>query len=456
MEKRDFVIIPPAIISSEGVPFEIRETDTPGVFTTWSGTERNYGSGNTTYIAYTYSKDRNTVYYSCEKTGYTLSIDEPGEHQVFIMGEKEYVTPRNKQIAGFDESMLTLPDGAVGWADDEKGRFTAVYDKYQPTKFFSGENDPDYYKGTRIYHTAGKTRVREITIPAVSKPLKPTSIGVIADAHINYLLEEDKLDAELLFTNQTRLWAKGGAFFDRTKKAVEFASAYDAVMLAGDIADFLTRGSLEFMKKEIFEKYDNFYYAAGGHDVTKNMETGLGDKTPLEERMALLQSYVPNDIIYHSVVINDSVMCVLMYNNGMSYRPGQAEKLEADIRLSREKGYTLLIFQHEPVATKNPLYSETACMDSCNDPIKVEFNYCGKRSVFGAGLEENPDTIAVRDLILGNADVIRGLICGHRHYNYFVELDAHTPDGRDAVIPQYVVRACAYDAGGCVTKLTVG
>ncbi len=453
----DFVIIPPRILSSEGVPFEVTETDKKGVFATWSGTDRNYGWGNTTYMAYTYSKDGNTVYYSWEKTGYTLTLDEPGEYQLFIVGEKEYLTPREKRIEGFDESMLALPEGAFGWADDEKGRFCAVYDRYQPTKFFSGEEDPDYYKGTRIYHTAEKTRVREIKIEPVSKDKKTTDIGVIADAHINFLSEEDKLDAELLFTNRTRLWARNGAFFDRTRSAASFASVYDAVVLAGDIADFLTRGSLDFMKRELFDKYSHFYYAAGGHDVTKNMETGFGDKLPLEERMALLQSVCPNDIVYHSVVINDSVMCVLMYNNGMTYRDGQAEKLEADIKLARERGYTILIFQHEPVATKNPLYSETKCMDpGCSDPIKLTFNYCGSKSVFGAGLEPSPATVAVRDLILGNADVIRGIICGHRHYNYFIEVDAHTPDGCPAVIPQYVVRACAYDAGGCVTKITVG
>lgn len=42
-------------------------------------------------------------------------------------------------------------------------------------------------------------------------------------------------------------------------------------------------------------------------------------------------------------------------------------------------------------------------------------------------------------LVVTNADVVRGVFCGHRHSNMVSEIVAETPDGTAATVPQYVV-----------------
>lgn len=60
----------------------------------------------------------------------------------------------------------------------------------------------------------------------------------------------------------------------------------------------------------------------------------------------------------------------------------------------------------------------------------------------------------VYDIITNNADVIKGIFCGHVHNDHYVEVKAKTSDGQDAVIPQYVLTAAFYDKGH-VLKITV-
>ena len=46
-----------------------------------------------------------------------------------------------------------------------------------------------------------------------------------------------------------------------------------------------------------------------------------------------------------------------------------------------------------------------------------------------------------------NADVIRGIFCGHWHSDFYTEILAETPDGKKTVIPQYVLTGNMYDKG---------
>ena len=70
-------LILPQIKAPTGEAFEITPTDTPGVFKTYSGSDLNFGYGNTTYIAYVYSNDGRSMFYSDSRTNFTSPFPNP-------------------------------------------------------------------------------------------------------------------------------------------------------------------------------------------------------------------------------------------------------------------------------------------------------------------------------------------------------------------------------------------
>ena len=57
------------------------------------------------------------------------------------------------------------------------------------------------------------------------------------------------------------------------------------------------------------------------------------------------------------------------------------------------------------------------------------------------------------NLITSNADVIKGCFSGHKHCDFYTEINAKTADGTATVIPQYIVIGAAY--GPNVLKIKV-
>lgn len=68
--------------------------------------------------------------------------------------------------------------------------------------------------------------------------------------------------------------------------------------------------------------------------------------------------------------------------------------------------------------------------------------------------EGDAATEQIYDLIRNNADVIKGTFCGHQHFDYYTEIVAKTADGKDTIIPQYIMCA-AYRHNGHLMKITV-
>ena len=124
-------LIHPQIKAPTVEAFEITPTDTPGVFKTYSGSDLNFGYGNTTYIAYVYSNDGRSMFYSDSRTNFTLTIPEPGEYKVHICAEKDYVAHNGKYILGFSGIKPMKTDAVPEWKDDMAGTISAAW---RPTK----------------------------------------------------------------------------------------------------------------------------------------------------------------------------------------------------------------------------------------------------------------------------------------------------------------------------------
>ena len=684
-------IAPPLMRASTGEYFKVNGTDSFGVFETFSGRTLNFGYGLTSYICYAYSSDGRKVYYSNSDTGYTLTLPESGEYQLYIAGEADYTAASGKNIKGCSTSMLKLPAGATGWTDDNNGAISAVmsaesqlyindgyvlnvyadgqvfdiaslehaqpegrvflgwsldesgnnyptdneitlnsgdklyaqfaeskfdiigaqirltgeqglrfitetndsfinevlssadygsvvfvtkylggdellldteysygnktyasksvkaeklfsYDentgtiqytvciidilpenyireytvrpyarytdkngnsrvyygdqystgvfavanyalrtddslsaedkevfeeinsiglaaKEAPIAYTSGSSsstEEDYRHGKVIYTTESGVKVCEIHVPAKGTASSGAEIAVVTDTHINVVDDNDMYDAEVQYTNQTRAWCRGGATVPGTEKAIKFASMYDQMVVTGDIIDYLSLGALETVKRIAFDPYPEGMYVLGGHDVTKNMETGYADQLSLEQRQEILRQYWPNDMFYTSRVINGSVICIQLDNGCSQYWDSQVALIENDLNTARENGYTVLIFQHEPLGTGNP--EDTAVPSLCPDAdsAKVTYNFYGSAHIGGNGKNDTAASKAVYELITNNGDIIGGIFAGHRHYRYYTEILAKTADGEDCVIPQYVLRSCAYETNGFVTKIVFG
>ena len=328
------------------------------------------------------------------------------------------------------------------------------------------EDDPvtppeNQYKNLWEYKTeADGVTAREVTIKT-QKGGDPLEIIQITDLHFNYCTEEDLKDPVLKSTYENRKWLridyannKRGSL-DNALRCLEYAKNADQLVVTGDILDYLSQGTLDLTKKHIFDAFPNVMACLGNHDAVRQMQGTVAENTTLEERMEILKSAWIHDADYYSKVLDERVMLIQMNNaSDPSQKYGcfwdhQVEPLKNDLALAREKGYTVLLFYHIPLATGNPAdYSITASMvgDKNGSVRNLYTQGVGKLSS-GASKE-------VYNLITNNADIIGGAFCGHTHNDFYTEIKAKNADGTDAVIPQYVLMGVPYGKGN-ILRITV-
>lgn len=99
-----------------------------------------------------------------------------------------------------------------------------------------------------------------------------------------------------------------------------------------------------------------------------------------------------------------------------------------------------MIFYHIPIATGD---ADAGLIS----PLRVNSNTERDFSIFGNSHKTKDDSNKVYNLIVNNADVIKGAFCGHLHSDYYTEIIAKNSDGTDAVIPQYILTGTPYDKG---------
>ena len=148
----------------------------------------------------------------------------------------------------------------------------------------------------------------------------------------------------------------------------------------------------------------------------------------------------------------NKVLAIAMLDHEARFREVQLHKLQQDLNLARQNGYTVLIFVHEPFATRNPLYRVFQGEDTMHlgDPSGYPYDFCdgAARNTYMVGSEDCDDTTkAVYQLITHSADVVKAVFAGHCHSDIHLEIIAQTPDGTPAVIPQFISTALAYGAG---------
>ena len=279
-------------------------------------------------------------------------------------------------------------------------------------------------------------------------------IDQITDVHFNYCNENDLQNEELVDTLQYRKWLAGAASVKGIRNALTMAKYADQIVVTGDTLDYLSEGAMELTQREIWDPFPEALICLGGHELTREMQTGKPDREPLEARLAVLEAFWKHDMYYASRVLGDKALVCAMDNSRGRYKPCVAEKLRKDIGMAREKGLVVLLFQHEPIDTGKPEDEACPTLWECDGKV---YNF---RRCIGSPLRETDEATAeVLSLIRENGDIIRGIYCGHLHSAYYTEIPAgYTENGirYTANIPQYVLEGNPYNGqSGHVLRILV-
>ena len=284
---------------------------------------------------------------------------------------------------------------------------------------------------------------------------RPFMIGAVADLHFNVCNQQDRLDEELVYTEQCRIWPENLKWVIPAAKALEACDFCDATVVLGDTLDYLSTGALNYTRANLFKKYPDAMVALGGHDYTKQMQTEKPNLLPLDERLDMLRAVWPHDIHYYSRELAGKIIAVVLDNSQSKYLPCQVEKLESDIKKAREEGKIVLIFQHEPITSKNPNEAEVRAVIENKGTHKTKMIGIDPKIIGGA---ERCDEITVKvyDLITKNADVVKAIFTGHWHSQFYSEVVASYENGGEAVptfIPQYVISGSPYHEAGMLARI---
>lgn len=226
---------------------------------------------------------------------------------------------------------------------------------------------------------------------------------------------------------------------------LRYAAGFDYTVATGDLIDGLHTDLTKWFKDSLVNN-PNTMLTLGNHEWNPTK----GTPEQMSDRYALLQEYWPNNVVYSSVVVKNKVMLIQLDNSQNEFCTEQIAKLQADLTIARDKGYTVLLFYHVPLCTKNPAETGVKALLPF-DPTQIHKYNFSRGHLCGTA---DDATGQVYDIITNNADVIKGAFCGHLHEDIYTEIVAKTPDGKDAVIPQYINHAARYD-NGHVLKITV-
>ena len=269
----------------------------------------------------------------------------------------------------------------------------------------------------------------------------------ITDTHLNHINIKDfeEKNPSVLSTLEYRRGFRGESTFDNLEKIMKLAPLFDKLIVTGDVIDYLTWGALELTEKYIYDQCPDALLAVGGHDITRVMQGRVADSDSLKSRYDVLKTIWRNDLYYHSEVLADKAMLVVLNNGEGKYYGFQIEKLKNDIQKAKKQNLVILLFQHEPLCTKNPKETDVTPLWEGDADAGRNFyeDYLGKE-------DDGSDTAKMYRLITENADVIRGIFCGHAHNEFYTEIVAsYVQDGivKQTIIPQHVLQGVPYEEG---------
>ena len=310
--------------------------------------------------------------------------------------------------------------------------------EHWPQTISGSSQKPDYW----LYRTGDGIIERQVWIDSGKALQEPITIGQLTDLHFNLCDEVDlaQNDPVLMSTYQNRKWLANGASVKNAKQCLEHTASFDQTVITGDVLDYISHGNLALLNEVVWTPYPDTLVALGNHEPCIRMQGQVPEQLTIQERYAILQeAWLPyHDPIYTSRLIADTVLVIVMDNSQLRYDEQIVPRLEKDLQLARANGYTVLLFQHVPLWSNNPIEKQLPVIHYNGYPF-IDLYTDG----MAYGAEEGSATQQVYDLITSNADVIKGIFCGHEHGTFTSRIIC--PDG--SVIPQYIQTGTCYNNG---------
>lgn len=308
-------------------------------------------------------------------------------------------------------------------------------------------------KGFKVHNLENGLKVSELELDFYGNGDK-TEIVHLTDAHLNYVNEYDFLqnDPAVMSTREHRIWCCEGQTVPQILRAMEYASFADKIVLTGDMMDYFSHGCYQltdrlcFSNSEIsiyYNDYPKVVATLGNHELMKQMEGKVASTTTESEHFSALQKFWPNDLSYHSEIVSNKcgknpVKIILLDNSHAGYLNSEIpQRLSADIVDARIKGMPVLIFQHVPLFTG----ISDDFVGLFNPKLKYDMRY----SACKAGARRKLDD-EVYTTITENADIIKGVFCGHLHDQFYSEI-LGTGKSKNYTIPQYIVQSSCSGKG---------
>lgn len=225
---------------------------------------------------------------------------------------------------------------------------------------------------------------------------------------------------------------------ENTQRCMNYAASYDQTVITGDTINYISQTQFDLLQRMIWDNDPTALVVLGNHDT-------LMDTATIEQRYQMVQDVWKHNVYYTSKVIKNKAMVIQLDNSLGYFWPEQVSQLKEDIEIAHKNGYVVLIFIHMALRTNNPTYDKCVSFYPSGTAVKL-----GTSGVYNS----TPATEEVYSLLTDNADVVKGVFAGHVHANYYMEINAKTSDGKDAVIPQYILSP-VYSDNGMVMKITV-
>ncbi|MBQ4552172.1 MAG: metallophosphoesterase [Clostridia bacterium] len=273
----------------------------------------------------------------------------------------------------------------------------------------------------------------------------------LTDIHLSYLNLQDfeeKNPVVMSTYDERRSSFNREDVFRNLDRVMSLAPLFDKTIVTGDVMDYLTWGALEYTQRYLYDRHPAVLLSPGGHDVSRRCQGKVADTSSLASRYEMLKTVWQQDVYYHSEVLGDKVMLVLLNNGENRYYAHQTEKLRADIERARRENLIILLFQHEPICTHNE--KETAVTPLWVNLSPAPRDYCNGVYFIGNTHKTEDESMEMYRLITESADVIKAVFCGHMHNEVYTEIagtDYSSGEAKPVLIPQYILDAAAYDKG---------
>lgn len=391
---------------------------------------------------------------SCEET-VTSDGKTQAEYLTYTLGKRG----TDIQFMISNHLLKTASEALVSadFPEDAKASVSAAIDALRADAWTSDKiktltGSPEDYDTYR-YTFGGAPNIREIHMTSNKPETEDVHIVEFNDIHFNYFnaIDNEEQIPALMATKAERSWMAGGTSKTSARSSLRYARYADLMVLNGDILDHASHGAKEKTIENLFRLDNDVMAVLGNHESAHNVGVKTAETVKYEDKFKFLQEFWPTDALYFSKVLKDKVLCVALENGISYYTEEQVERLKSDIELARENNYIILIFNHQPIASRNPDETELLSIDGKETKNIASGPIC-REGVSGSSAD-------MYNLITSNADVIKAVFAAHYHVDMISKIPATYTDQNGNVvetfITQHIHAANAYNENGNVLRIVV-